>query len=62
MKKIIVLVLAVSMLCFLGSCGEKKILHCDSCNKEVEVDASSNMDEDWTVFCSECEPDVALDE
>ena len=61
MKKLIVLLLALSMLTFLASCGEKKFLHCDNCNKEVEVDASSNMEEDWSVFCSDCEKELGLD-
>ena len=61
MKKLITLILALSMLTFLFSCGEKKILICDGCGKEVEVEASSNMTDDWTVYCSDCEKDLGLD-
>ena len=61
MKKLIVLMLAISMLTFLASCGEKKTLTCDGCGKDVEVEASSNMTDEWTVFCSDCEKDLGLD-
>ncbi len=61
MKKIIALIMAISMLSFLASCGEKKILTCDGCNKEVEVEASSNMTDEWTVYCSDCEKELGLD-
>ena len=44
---------AVLLLCFAG-CGETKMLHCDKCGKEVEVQADSNMEEDWTLFCEDC--------
>ena len=61
MKKLITLILALSMLTLLCSCGEKKILTCDGCGKDVEVEASSNMTDEWTVFCSDCEKDLGLD-
>ena len=61
MKKLIILILALSMLTFLASCGEKKILTCDGCGNPVEVDASSEMDDDWAVYCSECEKEFGLD-
>ena len=39
----------------LCGCNEKKkIVHCDKCNKEISIDADSNMDEDWIIFCDEC--------
>lgn len=53
-KRIIVFLLVVLLFVMLTSCGEKKILHCDNCNVEVEVDAKSNMEEDWSIFCAEC--------
>lgn len=44
----------------LCGCNEKKIVHCDKCNKEISIDADSNLDEDWIIFCDEC-GDPALD-
>ena len=58
MKKLIVLLLvAVMLLGILSGCA-KKILHCDGCGKEVQVDESSNMEEDWLVFCEECNKEI----
>ena len=53
-KRIIVFLLVLLLFVTLTSCGEKKILHCDNCNVEVKVDADSNMEEDWSIFCAEC--------
>ena len=57
LKKLLCVLMAVCLLSLLllaGGCAEPKVLHCDNCNKEVEVDAGSNMEEDWTVYCAEC--------
>ncbi|MBQ4067002.1 MAG: hypothetical protein IJD22_05100 [Clostridia bacterium] len=61
MKKLIALLSALALLCILCSCGEKKVLHCDNCNTEVEVDASSNMEEEWSIYCGDCEKKLGLD-
>ena len=61
MKKIIVLFITAFMLVSLCACGEKKILKCDGCGKDVEVDASSDMTDEWTVFCSDCEKELDID-
>lgn len=63
MKRIISTVLALAALLLLCSCGgEKKILHCDNCEKEIEVDASSNMDDSWILYCADCEKALGLDD
>lgn len=61
LKKISVMLLAVSMLLALTACGEKKTLHCDNCNAEVEVDADSNMDESWAIYCDPCNEELLGD-
>jgi len=53
-KRIIALVLCLCAAAALFGCGKKKILHCDHCGGEVEVKESSNMDEDWIIYCGEC--------
>lgn len=55
MKKLIAFSLIAMLVLGLAACG-KKTLHCDKCGKEVVAD--SKMDESWTIFCSDCEPDV----
>ena len=53
MKKAIYVIVAIStMLILLIGCGEKKTLICDGCGKAVSVQADSNMDDSWIIFCS----------
>ena len=54
MKKIIAIILVVFMVLAFVGCGATKIVHCDKCGAEVEVEADSNMAEDWAVFCEKC--------
>ena len=53
MKKLVVLLVICSLIVVAG-CGKTKVLHCDHCNKEVTVEESSNMEEDWIIYCEEC--------
>ena len=53
-KKIIVLLISLAVALALFACGEKKVLHCDHCGAEVSVEAKSNMEEDWIIYCAEC--------
>jgi len=64
MKKRILalLMLLVFALSLVGCGGEKKILHCDHCGEEVEVEADSNMEEDWILFCAKCNKELGLDD
>ena len=59
------------LLCFLGvlviiltatGCAKTKTLHCDNCNKEVSVEESSNMEEDWIIYCEECNEELFGDD
>ncbi len=54
MLKRIFLLFIVLALWACTACGATKILHCDHCGKEVTVQESSNMEEDWIVYCEEC--------
>ena len=64
MKKITVSFLTIiCAVCLFAGCGEKKIVHCDGCGAEIEVDADSNVnDTDWTLFCSTCEAELDLED
>lgn len=58
MRKILsILLIAMLFLAFSG-CDNKKTLHCDNCNKEVKVDKDSSMEEEWTVFCNDCNDEL----
>lgn len=52
-KKAIVFLSLFALIFALAACATK-ILHCDSCGKEVQVKESSNMEEDWIIYCAEC--------
>lgn len=39
-------------------CSKTKKLHCDNCNKEVEVQKNSNMEESWLIYCDECNEEL----
>ena len=58
-KKLICFVLTALTVLSLAGCA-KKILHCDGCGAEVQVRQSSNMEEDWIVFCAECNETLEL--
>ncbi len=45
----------------LVSCGKQKTVHCDRCGKELHISADSNVDESWTLYCSDCEKELGLD-
>ena len=62
MKKFLGILMIICVLLFATSCGEKKILHCDHCNKEVLVDAESNMEEEWLIYCEECNEELFADD
>lgn len=50
------------LLVSLVACsGEKKTVHCDNCGKAVEIDADSDMEEDWIIYCRDCEHELGLD-
>lgn len=42
--------------------GYTKILHCDHCGEEVEVKESSNMEEDWIIYCEKCNEELFADD
>lgn len=64
MKKIFALTLSIVVIAlFLYGCAatETKIVHCDNCGKEIKVSASSNVDDDWTLYCDECNEKLGID-
>ncbi len=50
----IALLLAVLLL-LLPGCGKEKIVTCDHCGAEIALSSSSNITDEWIVFCKECE-------
>lgn len=65
MKRILSAVTACAvMAALLAGCGgsEKKLLHCDECGKVLTVSADSAMEENWIIYCSDCERELGLDQ
>ena len=54
MKKAICLFFALALVFMLCSCFRTKTLTCDGCGTEVVVKESSNMEEEWIIYCGEC--------
>ncbi len=53
------LLILTALVCFSSCAGETKTLTCDGCGKLVEVEADSNMTDEWILFCAECgEPEI----
>lgn len=62
LKKVLVAILALCFLICFAGCGAKKTLHCDNCNKEVQVEEKSNMTEDWIIYCDACDQELFGDD
>ena len=56
------ILLAALLLSLMGCGGEPKIVHCDRCGDEIQLEADSNIDEDWIVFCKTCEKEAFGDD
>ena len=54
LKKVLIILSVLALLLSLAACGAAKILTCDGCGAEVKVKESSNMEEDWIIFCDNC--------
>lgn len=54
MKRLICVMLILTMLFAMTGCGKTRSVHCDSCGKEVAVKEDSNMTDEWIVYCGDC--------
>ncbi len=57
-KRILALIALAVLLLGLAACGGTKTVHCDHCGAEIVLPQSSNIEEDWTVFCKTCEEEL----
>ena len=62
MKKFFAMLIAAVVVFSMAGCVATKILHCDGCNTEVRVKESSNMTEDWIVYCGPCNEKIFGDD
>ena len=62
MKKLIAILLTLLFLLSLTACGPKKTVHCDACGDAVEIEASSNMTDEWIIYCGPCNEELFGDD
>ncbi|MBR5524705.1 MAG: hypothetical protein IKU51_05530 [Clostridia bacterium] len=62
MKKTWCFLVVLMILLTVVGCGSKKTVHCDHCQKEVLIDEDSNMEEDWIIYCNECNEELFGDD
>lgn len=48
----------VLICALLSGCGETKTVTCDRCGEPQRVQASSNMDDSWIIYCADCEKEL----
>ena len=53
-KKMICLVLILVWILTLVGCS-KETVTCDGCGAEIQVQSSSNVTDEWIVYCRTCE-------
>ena len=61
MKKALAILFSVLFCLSLAGCAPTKTVHCDNCGKEFRISADSSMDEDWILYCDQCEKELGLD-
>ena len=58
MKRMICLLLILAwLLTLVVGCGTRTVT-CDGCGAEISVKENSNVTDEWTLFCSQCEKDL----
>lgn len=62
MKKVFCFLMVLLVLFSLTGCVKTKILHCDYCKKEITVKESSDMEEDWIIYCDACNEELFGDD
>lgn len=55
MKKAIIFLL-LPILCIAGC--KAKTVHCDNCGRELKIKESSNVTEEWVLYCDECNEEL----
>lgn len=57
MKAVKLFCLTLILAGLLAACGAKTVT-CDSCGKEILLEAGSKITDEWTVFCKDCEEQI----
>lgn len=65
LKKFVLILLGLCLILGLMACKSDvatKTVHCDACGKAVEIEADSNMEEDWINYCAACNEELFGDD
>ena len=62
MKRILALLLTAAALLALAACSATRTVHCDHCGETVIIEANSNMEESWIIFCEKCNEELFGDD
>lgn len=62
MKRRIFLTALVLIFGVCLGCGKTRIVHCDHCGKELTVSESSNVTEEWVLYCEDCQKELFGDD
>lgn len=49
----------ILLVLLLAGCGkETRTVVCDGCGADITVEADSNITDEWTIFCEQCEQEA----
>ena len=57
-RKLLGLLLALTLLLLSGCGKETRTVTCDGCGQEITVEAGSNITDEWILFCKTCEQEL----
>ncbi len=59
MAKKSALITALLLILFtLSACGETKNVYCDNCSTQISIDADSDMNDEWIIYCEPCSEEL----
>ena len=61
-RKIVFVLALVFVLLSFTACGKTKVLHCDHCGTEISVGEKDKTEEDWIIYCEECNEELFGDD
>lgn len=53
-KKILAVLLLLAIFLGIFLIGNRKSLTCDGCGKTIRVSKNSEMQDDWIIYCNDC--------
>lgn len=57
-RKVICILLALTLLMVMAGCGKSRSVTCDGCGKQIRVGAGSEITDAWILYCQTCETEL----